>query len=128
MADSNMNIAGRQRFSLLLASSLLGVASLVSWFSVGDRWTVPPRFVASAAAMTVALPEEMAVPPGPHRGEFQSSCVICHSPRLALTQPTFPAEKWTEIVHKMVAAYGAPLSKDEEPLIVAYLMAAQAAR
>ena len=54
--------------------------------------------------------------------------MICHSPRLALSQPTFPEEKWAEIVHKMVAAYGAPVTKDDEHRVVTYMMAVQTAR
>ena len=45
---------------------------------------------------------------GPHRDEFQTSCLICHSARLPFGQPPFGREKWAEIVHKMVAVYGAP--------------------
>ena len=59
------------------------------------------------------------------RGEYLANkvamCVQCHSPRLAFTQPKFPAKKWAEIVAKMANAYKAPLSADEQKKIVAYL-------
>ena len=67
--------------------------------------------------------EEFAIPPGPSRERFQVSCTICHSPRLAFTQPRLLEKKWQEVVHKMVAVYGAPLSADEELEIVSYLSA-----
>lgn len=128
MSDSTIDPSRRQRFSLVLASSLLGIAAAVSFFAIGDHWTLSQRPDESASATSVALPEEVVVPLGPHRGEFQTSCVICHSPRLALTQPNLPEEKWVEIVHKMVAAYGAPVTKDDEHRIVTYMMEAQTAR
>jgi hypothetical protein len=51
------------------------------------------------------------------------ACTLCHSPRLAFTQPGFPEKKWGEVVHKMVAVYGAPISPGEERKIAAYLTA-----
>ena len=64
-------------------------------------------------------------PEGPHRDEFQTSCLICHSARLPLGQPPFHREKWVEIVHKMVAVYGAPLTPEDESQVVDYLLAAR---
>lgn len=118
----------RQRFALALFAGLFVASGLVSYFSIRETWTIPSRALESAVAYDAGAPEEIWLPPGPHRGEFQSACVICHSPRLALNQPMFSAEKWGEIVHKMATAYGAPVAKDEEPPIVEYLMTAQAAR
>ena len=57
--------------------------------------------------------------------DFQTSCVICHSARLPLSQPPFPREKWVEVVHKMVDAYGAPMTPEEESHVVDYLLAAR---
>jgi hypothetical protein len=37
-------------------------------------------------------------------------------------QPAFPRGKWTEVVHKMVTAYGAPIAPVQEAEIVDYLM------
>ncbi len=36
-----------------------------------------------------------------------------------------PREKWVEIVHKMVAVYGAPMTPEEESHVVDYLLAAR---
>src|SRR4051794_17814687 len=58
------------------------------------------------------LHEAPALPSGPQRECFQSSCTACHSTRLVLTQPSFSEGKWKEVVHKMVAVYGAPLSPE----------------
>ncbi len=59
---------------------------------------------------------DIELPEGPHRDEFQTSCLICHSARLPLGQPPFDREKWAEIVHKMVAVYGAPMTPEDESM------------
>ncbi len=71
---------------------------------------------------------DIEMPEGPHRDEFQTSCLICHSARLPFSQPTFRREKWVEIVHKMVDAYGAPLTPEEESQVVDYLLAVRPPR
>jgi mono/diheme cytochrome c family protein len=62
------------------------------------------------------------LPPGPGHDVFAAQCVICHSPRYVLNQPVFPRKTWTTEVHKMVAAYGAPIDAGQERLIVDYLV------
>src|SRR5262249_10360679 len=75
---------------------------------------------------SIILPHnEPDLPPGPHRDAFVSHCTSCHSPRLVANQPPFPRANWPEVVHKMVVAYGAPISAVQEPEIVDYLMAYQ---
>jgi len=79
---------------------------------------------ASASEQEMVLPHDpLELPPGPHRDTFAVSCTICHSARLVFNQPDFPRKKWAEEVHKMVTAYGAHITPDEEPHIVDYLMA-----
>jgi hypothetical protein len=75
--------------------------------------------VAADPAWDINLPED------PHRDAFQTSCLICHSARLPLGQPRFGRDKWAEVVHKMVAAYGAPLTPQEEGEVVDYLLVAR---
>ncbi len=36
--------------------------------------------------------------------------------------------KWHEVVHKMVAVYGAPITSEDEVKVATYLVAAQATR
>ena len=67
--------------------------------------------------------DEPELPPGPGRKQFATDCVICHSPRYITMQPHFPRRVWKEEVHKMVAVYGAPISKNDEAEIVNYLTA-----
>lgn len=62
------------------------------------------------------------MPPGPGHEQFVTQCVVCHSPRYVLNQPVFPRKTWKTEVHKMVAAYGAPITPPEEAQIVNYLV------
>jgi len=119
----------RQRFGLILAGGLGLIAAGISYFGTRDAWVTNDRrpdanAVASSGvvmdpAWDIDLPEE------PHRDEFQTSCLICHSARLPLSQPAFHREQWVEIVHKMVAVYGAPMTPEEESRVVDYMVAAR---
>jgi len=62
------------------------------------------------------------MPPGPGHEQFVTQCVVCHSPRYVLNQPVFARKTWTSEVHKMVKAYGAPITPLEEKDIVNYLV------
>ena len=84
-----------------------------------DAAVVATSGVAADPAWDLELPE------GPHRDEFQTSCLICHSARLPLSQPPFSREQWTAIVHKMAAVYGAPMTLEDESRVVDYLLAAR---
>lgn len=121
MTEPNANPTGRKRFVLTLTAALLATAGVASYFGVRAAWTAD-RTDASGAS-SPAEPVEVEIPPGPHRGEFQAACVTCHSPRLVLNQPPLAREKWAETVHKMVAAYGAPMTPDDEARVVEYLAA-----
>ena len=122
----------RQRFGLILALGLAVIAAGFSYFGTRDAWVtaerrpeaevVAPSDVAMNPAWDLELPEQ------PHREVFQTSCLICHSARLPLGQPPFGREKWAEIVHKMVAVYGAPASPDDESQVVDYLLAVRPVR
>jgi hypothetical protein len=50
------------------------------------------------------------------------ACTLCHSPRLALTQPRLNVKQWEAVVHKMAAVYGAPLTTAQEQEIVEYFV------
>jgi cytochrome c553 len=77
---------------------------------------------AEGPVQTLVLPHESPdLPPGPHRDSTLTACTICHSTQLVLNQPPFPRAKWAEVVHKMVAVYGAPIPPEEEPRLVDYL-------
>jgi len=115
----------RQRSGLVILAALGLIAGGVSYFGVQGSWrpAVLPAPASTAGAELVI--DELALPPGSHRETFQVACIICHSARLPLTQPQLNREKWTEIVHKMVTAYGAPVAPEEETQIVEYLVTVQ---
>lgn len=125
------------RFGLPAVLILFAAAGVVSYFGVrgpahgGDPQAgtpTQPRSPEEAVPLprspivSIALPyDEPDLPPGPHREQFQIACTTCHSTRLALTQPPFPKAKWVEVVHKMVATYGAPLNAEDESRAVDYI-------
>jgi hypothetical protein len=124
--------AGGQLLRTKIALLLLGVALVgpLGFAGTPNRPKSPessaleaaPSWIHQGPVYSVALPyEEPVVPPGPNREQFKALCRLCHSPQLVLTQPRFPQKKWSEIVHKMVAVYGAPIPPDQEKPIVAYL-------
>ncbi len=73
-------------------------------------------------------PREPVLPKGPHRDAFEFNCASCHSTRLTMTQPSFSATKWTEVVKKMVSVYGAKIDPPMEAQIVEYLAAVKGAK
>ncbi len=119
-----------QRVGLLLTVVFVLAGSVVAWFVIKDRAgaeIVPPSPTVPAketdrSIVAITLPhDEPDLPPGPHRETFQVSCTICHSTQLVLNQPPFPEKKWVEVVHKMVATYGAPIETNQETEVVQYL-------
>ncbi len=125
--DHHADATRRQRFGLLLASGLGLIAAGFSYVGTRDTWVTADRRPDSEPVTTAGEAPDPAwdvpLPVGPHRDEFETSCLICHSARLPLGQPKFPRQKWVEIVHKMVAVYGAPLTPEDESEVVDYLLA-----
>jgi hypothetical protein len=122
----------RQRFALSLVVGLGLIATGFSYVGTRDAWVTAgprPNLEVVATSGEGADPAwDLDMPEGPHREEFQTSCLICHSARLPFGQPPFQREKWVEIVHKMVEAYGAPVTPEEEPQIIDYLLAVRPPR
>ena len=65
----------------------------------------------------------VALPDGEGKQEVESFCAICHSTRYITMQPPLRAAEWEAVVHKMVKAYGAPISEATEKKIISYLQA-----
>jgi hypothetical protein len=128
MTDDAQSAARRQRNGLIVLVALGLVAGGVSFQGTRASWQAAVLRNAANAAGADGTIDVMALPMGPHQTEFQAACVICHSARLPLTQPYLNRDKWTEIVHKMVTAYGAPATPQEEAQIVDYLLAIQEPR
>ena len=132
-----MQKTGRGKFgSLLAGASLLLIVATLSAALVHGRPTsqksvkkmVQIVTAKPAAVSSIELPPDMPlVPAGPNQEQFTAVCRLCHSPKLVLTQPRFPEKKWTEVVHKMVAVYGAKMLPEEEKAVVTYLMSVRGA-
>jgi hypothetical protein len=109
--------------AVLLAVLVLLVAALPSASRPG-RAAADEGLVDHGPVYTIALPDAPpAVPDEPNRSQFEAYCRLCHSPRLPLTQPRLTQKQWTAVVQKMVKVYRAPIPPEQEPDIVAYLMA-----
>jgi hypothetical protein len=119
--------ARRQRFALILTLALAVISAWFSYVGTRDTWVVAERRSGTIPVARSGLESDPAwdieLPEGPHRDEFQTSCLICHSARLPLGQPRFGREKWDEVIHKMVTAYGAPVSPKQEAEVADYLLA-----
>ena len=128
-SDSPMPPEGRAwPWGLALTLVFAALAAVVAYYGIQDSaaTVAAPQTSAdkdSSPISRIELPSvDMAIPPGPHQEEFRVACTTCHSARLVFTQPRLPEKKWGDVVHKMIAAYGAPLSADAEKRIVQYLV------
>ena len=75
----------------------------------------------SVREMTI-VPEEIALPQGEGKAEFEMYCGICHSLKYITSQPPFSREVWAAEVHKM-EKYGAPVDSVNAEKIISYLVA-----
>ncbi len=93
-------------------------------------WTIlapSPAAVAQAPQKLVSPPEvdlpfgDPAFPDGPNADAINSNCLACHSVDHVMNQPSLSREGWEEVVKKMVRAYKAPISPQDQEKIVDYL-------
>lgn len=97
------------------ASVLLGAAALAA--------------LTGAAPLTYELPEEpeVALPAGPGEELLRNNCAACHSLDYIVRQPRgMPLSFWEASVAKMVRAYGADITPEDQKVIADYLARAQA--
>jgi len=118
-----------RKLSIWLTVSAGLLTSVAAYFSLPraarpapSEPKIAPAPAESPVHAVILTHDEPDLPPGPHRDTFVSRCTFCHSPRLVANQPPFPRGKWSDVVHKMVTAYGAPITPAQEPQIVDYLM------
>ena len=71
---------------------------------------------------SITLPEvETKLKEGEGMDKAMTNCNICHSVDYITMQPPFPNAKWSEVVHKMINVFGAPISEDDAQIIINYL-------
>jgi sulfite dehydrogenase (cytochrome) subunit B len=97
--------------ALVLAVVLL-VVPLAAWAADQKSITLPP----DNAMATLA--------PGPGMEVARANCGICHSTDYIVRQPRGDAKQWEAVVTKMVKVFGAPVSPENEKMIVEYLSSA----
>jgi cytochrome c5 len=110
-----INIARALVVAALLVSALIGESQ-----SHNTATSKP----GSGQVERINLPQvPTQIPPGPHVEVYEKNCLICHSARYVIMQPRFSKTVWQSEVKKMVDAYGASLSAEDQALIVEYLVA-----
>lgn len=78
-------------------------------------------------ALFVALPaaadeRQIALKPSAGLDLVETHCQICHSlDYIQMNAPFLPQKSWDTEVHKMMKAFGAPISEEEARIIVDYL-------
>ncbi len=120
-------MAHRKTFGLLILFSIVAAG-----YGCGTKEPAAPPPLPAAPRHTITqngsvtemtiVPEDVALPDGPGKNEFQSYCGICHSLKYITAQPRFPRATWEAEVHKMVEKYGAPVDTNVAKVIVDYLM------
>jgi len=81
---------------------------------------------APASIVKITLPGDLdfSFKNAPGVALAQVNCLTCHSSAYVSTQPLLSHDQWAAEVHKMKAAYKAPISDVDEPKIVDYLTTA----
>lgn len=68
--------------------------------------------------------DDIQLMPGPGLETVQSNCSICHSlDYIQMNSPIFDEAGWRGSVTKMVNAFGAPITPEDQAVIVTYLAA-----
>ncbi len=89
-----------------------------------------PLAVRAADQKTITLPPDNAMAtlaPGPGMEVARANCGICHSTDYLVRQPRGDAKQWGPEVAKMIKVFGAPISPENEKIIVEYLATAYGA-
>ena len=60
-------------------------------------------------------------PGGDKAAAINNNCVTCHSAGMVLNQPSLSKGEWAGEVHKMVGVYKAPVSPEDQAVIIDYL-------
>jgi hypothetical protein len=72
-------------------------------------------------SITLDLPSNETLFPGPGNDAINTNCLTCHSAEMVLTQPPMSRAKWQAVVDKMIRAYKAPVAAEDVAAIVDYL-------
>ena len=98
--------------------ALTGVGVLAATAIVPDV----PKANPHAADPWVLPVGEPALPEGEPAAPIRRHCALCHSFDYIATQPRLSRTGWAASVEKMRAKYGAPISTNDVPALVNYLV------
>lgn len=98
--------------------ALTGVGVLAATAIVPEAPKANP-FAADPWVLPVGEP---ALPEGEPAAPIRRHCALCHSYDYIATQPRLSRTGWAASVEKMRAKYGAPISTNEVPALVNYLV------
>jgi mono/diheme cytochrome c family protein len=78
----------------------------------------------TAGEVSITLPPETAAfKTGPGVELAQANCLICHSADYLRTQPPMPRKFWEATMKKMREKYFAPITDENAPKLIEYLVA-----
>ncbi len=86
-----------------------------------------PLLAGAAEQKTITLPPDnpmATLAPGPGLEVVRANCGLCHSTDYIVRQPRGDAKQWGPEVAKMMKTFGAPVSPENEKIIVQYLSSA----
>jgi len=98
--------------------ALTGVGVLAATAIVPEA----PKANPHAADPWVLPVGEPALPEGEPAAPLRRHCALCHSFDYIATQPRLSRTGWAASVEKMRAKYGAPISTNDVPALVNYLV------
>jgi cytochrome c553 len=77
----------------------------------------------AAPAVAPADEGEIKLKDGPGKDELVANCATCHSlDYIPMNSPFLDRKGWEAEVNKMIKAFGAPVSAEDAPKIVNYLV------
>jgi mono/diheme cytochrome c family protein len=89
----------------------------------GLAWGLPAPDHEKEQVSILNLPSDpISFQPGTGSDLASRYCLMCHSAEYVYTQPPHPREQWMEIVNKMKASFGCPISNEDMAPLVDYLM------
>ena len=114
-----------QRLSIVVFAVVsIGASLSISAQQSGGSEPAKAAKPSKSPVQEITLPQfPLAMPDGPNLAIYQQHCLLCHPSRYVTMQPRFPKTVWEKEVKKMVDAYGAPITAQEQAQIVEYLVA-----
>jgi len=80
--------------------------------------------LALLATAAAAQEDKLVLKPGPGLQNLQDNCAVCHSlDYVQMNSPFLDKKGWEAEVGKMVKAFGAPVSAEDQVKIIDYLTA-----